>query len=104
VSFFSRNLLIILNFWLSRNVNIRSFFLYLISKLFSDAGSAGFAGGHQLGQDGNFNYALFIFILCEWNTACTLLFKPLENGEKEEIKKELEVKMENLFEVKDPII
>jgi hypothetical protein len=42
--------------------------------------------------------------LCEWNTAWSLLFKPLENGEKEEIKKELEVKMENLFEVKDPII
>jgi hypothetical protein len=61
-------------------------------KLFSDAGSAGFAGGQQLGQDGNFNYALFIFILCEWNTAWTLLFKPLENGEKEEIKKELQVK------------
>merc|ERR1719223_1116097 len=54
------------------------------------AGSAGFAGGHQLGQGGNFNYAIFILMLCEWNTAWTLLFKPLENGEKEEIKKELQ--------------
>ena len=58
----------------------------------------------QLFEGGDFNSALFILILCEWNTAWSLLFKPLENDEKEEIEKELEVKMENLFEIKDPII
>ena len=72
--------------------------------MFSDAGSAGFADGQQLGQHGDCNSALFILILCEWNTAWSLLFKPLENNEKEEIKKELEVKIVNLFEIKDPII
>jgi hypothetical protein len=48
--------------------------------------------GDQLIQDGNFNYALFVLILCEWKTAWTLLFKPLENDEKEKIEKEFEVK------------
>jgi hypothetical protein len=56
------------------------------------AGSAGFAHGEQLGQNIIRNSALFILILCEWNTAWSLLFKPLEKGEKEEIRKQLEVK------------
>ena len=72
--------------------------------MFSDAGSAGFAGGNQLVQDGGFNSALFFLILCEWNTAWILLFKPLENGERKKIFEELAVKVENLFEIKDPII
>ena len=50
------------------------------------------------------NSAIYILILCEWNTAWTLLFKPLENGEKEKIKKELEVKFEINLELKNRII
>ena len=64
---------------------------FLIRKL--AAGSAGFADGYQLVRSGDSNFALLVLILCEWNTAWSLLFGPLEQGERELIKKELEVRL-----------
>ena len=58
----------------------------------TDAGSATFADGYQLVQHGESNFALLVLILCEWNTAWTLLFKPLETGERIKIREELQVK------------
>ena len=61
---------------------------------FVDAGSPAFSYGWQIG--GTYGVGRshpHILILCEWKTAWTLLFKPIEEKEREIIKKELEVSL-----------
>ena len=59
---------------------------------FLDAGSAAFSGSNELcdafGGEGS---PLHIFILCDWKSAWSLLYNPIEEGEREKIREELKV-------------
>jgi hypothetical protein len=59
------------------------------------AGTPGFALTEQVvGCTGDFkNKAIYIFVLCNWRSAWSLLYKPLIKGERQEIKRRLKVKL-----------
>ena len=92
--------------WATRGkaANIEIFFIYVSFELelfennlrmfyfFLDAGSAAFSNSNQLiGELGVFGSLVHILILCDWKTAWSLLFKPIEKSEREKIKEELKV-------------
>ena len=59
---------------------------------FLDAGSAAFSRSRELGGQGDEEESpLHILILCDWKSAWSLLYNPIEEDEREEIKNELMV-------------
>ena len=65
-----------------------------IFRLFLGAGTAAFTSTSQLVEIGDVhtNFPVHVWTLCDWKTAWSLLFKPIETDrEREKIKKELQV-------------
>ena len=65
---------------------IRILFIFILV-----AGTPGFAGEYQLGGKGFNRNDYFLFLFCEWKTIWSLNYRPIDEQEKKEIKKIIQV-------------
>ena len=77
------------------NIFVRKGLKLLHCVSFLDSGSPAFSSGMQTAgrEDTTSPSKIHVFILCDWNTAWSLLYNPIALSEKEEIKKELAVSL-----------
>ena len=64
-----------------------------ILKSFSAAGSPGFSFQNQIANgSGYFGENIWFFLLCDWKTAWTLLYQPIDEDERKEIDEIMKVR------------
>jgi len=60
-------------------------FYFLVS------GSPAFANHYQLTQNAGYEHNYFYFLMCDWKTGWSLLYRPIDETEREKINREIKV-------------